>query len=230
MFDESFIESLPDNPGIAGRKIVDTFLSFIKEKVTSKEDITKHYEAFLKALALLEAFAESHGINIDHPVLTSDMDKNFTLISETFRATRTVFDRHYTSIVRREYKKAFELKFGRGLPYEFSEGDLKRIQKLIKELRELILNTKELDENYRSRLLSRMDNLQSQLTKRVSDLDRLWGLVIEVSVIVKKVRENSKPIVESIAEIADIVWRTQARAEELPSNAPLELPELKSKG
>ena len=123
-----------------------------------------------------------------------------------------------------KYKRSFERKFGKGFLYQFSDGDLKRIQTLINELREIISKTEALDEDHRSRLLKRLEKLQSELHKTVSDLDRFWGLLIEGSVVLKKIGENAKPIVDRIQEIVNIVWRVQARAEELPSNLPLELP------
>ena len=108
--------------------------------------------------------------------------------------------------------------------YRFSDGDLKRIQTLINEIREHLVNTKEISEEQKYRLLKRLEKLQSELNKSMSDLDRFWGLLVEGSIVLKKVGENAKPLVDRIQEIANIVWRVQARAEELPSNVPLELP------
>ena len=59
--------------------------------------------------------------------------------------------------------------------------------------------------------------MQSELHKRVSDLDRFWGLIGDAGVVLGKFGEDAQPFVERIREIAEIVWRTQSRAEELPS-------------
>jgi hypothetical protein len=67
----------------------------------------------------------------------------------------------------------------------------------------------------------------SELHKKVSDLDRFWGLIGDAGVVVGKLGENAKPIVDRIREIADIVWQTQSRAEELPSGT--KLPQLEHK-
>ena len=224
VFDEEFIENLSDNPGIAGIKIIDALLSFSQSLRNQDADPLDHYEEFLKALALLQAFAESHGIVLEYPELSSNRSQNINQIILFFTESRTAFDLGFTGAVMENYKKAFELKFGKAFPYEFSEGDLRRIQELINELRSLIAATSELDENYKQRILRRLEKMQSELHKKVSDLDRFWGLLVEGSIVLKKVGENAKPIVDRIKEIVDIVWRTQARAEELPSNAPLKLP------
>lgn len=55
----------------------------------------------------------------------------------------------------------------------------------------------------------------------MSDLVRFWGLVGDAGVVLAKLGDDAKPIVDRIREIADIVWQTQGRAEELPSGATL---------
>ena len=62
-----------------------------------------------------------------------------------------------------------------------------------------------------------MEKIQSELHKKVSDLDRFWGLIGDAGVVIGKFGNDAKPIVDRIKEIADIVWRTQSRSEELPS-------------
>jgi len=57
----------------------------------------------------------------------------------------------------------------------------------------------------------------------MSSLDKLWGLIGEAGVVLGKFGEDAKPFVDRIVEIAGITWRTQARAEELPSATPLPL-------
>ena len=57
----------------------------------------------------------------------------------------------------------------------------------------------------------------------MSSLDRFWGLIGEAGVALGKFGQDAKPFVDRIREIAQIIWRTQARAEELPSGTPLPL-------
>ena len=104
--------------------------------------------------------------------------------------------------------------------YEFSEGDLNRVQKLVNELRDQISSLSKLSDDHKRRLLARLEKLQSELHKRVSDLDRFWGMIGDAGVVLGKLGKDSKPIVDRIREISEIVWRTQARTEELPSNSP----------
>ncbi|NVM02945.1 MAG: hypothetical protein HWN67_11445, partial [Candidatus Helarchaeota archaeon] len=49
------------------------------------------------------------------------------------------------------------------------------------------------------------------------NLDKFWGLIGDAGVMIGKFGNDVKPIVDRIREIAEIVWRTQAIAEELPT-------------
>lgn len=113
-------------------------------------------------------------------------------------------------------KKEFATRIGKGFAYEFTESDLERTQQLLNELRELISKSDEIDEDHRSRLLTKLEGLQSELHKKVSDFDRFWGFVVESGLYLGKFGKAVKPITDRIRELADIVLRTQAKAEGLP--------------
>ena len=238
MFDESFIASLPDDPRLAGKVIYDAFQKFFysdeRKTATTGEFAAKYYDEYLKALAVLKAFSEAQGINLEYPSLSDNKQGNtptwqkkyddMAAIEKLFGEARVVFDRGFVVGTTETYKTLIEQKFGKGFFYEFSEGDLKRIQVLLNELRDLVRETKELDEDHKSRILQRLEKLQAELHKRVSDLDRFWGLIVDASIVGRKVGENAKLIVDRMHEIVDIVFRVQARVEGLPSNVPFELP------
>jgi hypothetical protein len=115
----------------------------------------------------------------------------------------------------------FKASLGSGFIYEFSQGDLEKIQNLLNELRAQISSATNFELEHQQRLIRRLERLQSELHKRVGDLDRMWGLIGDAGVVVGKLGQDAKPIVDRIREIADIVWRTQSRAEELPSGTKL---------
>lgn len=225
MFDDTYLDTLPEDPALAGKKICDDFHSWHSAMVGDKVQV-EHYEEYLSALAIIQAYAESYGIELDYPKLSGDITDNISRIEYFFNSIRSTFYQKFTEGVFERYKKLFDRKFGKVFLYQFSNGDLQRIQTLINELRQIITKTAEIEDEHRTRLLKRLEKLQSELHKSVSDLDRFWGLLIDGSIVLKKVGENAKPIVDRIQEIVNIVWRVQARAEELPSNLPLELPSV----
>ena len=121
------------------------------------------------------------------------------------------------------YKHLFMEKFNVSATYEFSQGDLDKIQELLNDLRTLISESKDLGEDHKSRLLRRLEKLQSELHKKVSDLDRFWGFFIDASIVVGQMGENAKPMVDIIQKIVKIIWPIQTRAYELPSDLPFKL-------
>ena len=106
----------------------------------------------------------------------------------------------------------------KGFFYEFTDGDLKRIQQIINELRDQIVESDLFEEDHRRRLLRRLEALQSEIHKKMSDVDRIWGLVGDAGIAIGKFGKDSKPFVDRILELSQIAWKTQARAEELPSS------------
>lgn len=114
----------------------------------------------------------------------------------------------------------FSAKLGVGFVYEFSEGDLNKVQTNINELRDLISKATIFEIKHQQRLLSRLERLQSELHKKMSDLDRFWGFVGDAGVVMGKVGTEAKPFTDRIKDIMNVVWNTQARAEELESGAP----------
>lgn len=107
----------------------------------------------------------------------------------------------------------------KGFYYEFTEGDLKRIQTILNELRSQISESDLFEEDHRRRLLRRLEALQSEMHKKMSDVDRIWGLVGDAGIAIGKFGRDAKPFVDRIRELSQIAWKTQARAEELPSSS-----------
>lgn len=120
---------------------------------------------------------------------------------------------------REQLASRFRVGIGVKFSYEFSQGDLDRIQSLLNDLRSLVSASEKFKPEHQQRILARLETLQKELHKKVSDLDRFWGLVGDAGVMLAKLGNDAKPIVDRVREIADIVWNTQGRAEELPSTA-----------
>ena len=222
MFDEHFIQALPEDPYSAGKYILDSVKSLVDQSIKSCDQ--KDYYDVLEGMGLLRAFVESFKFNISFPDLKGPTHQNLMSIKEFLNKNSASFEQEFIIGHSKNFKGFLENKFPRWFLYKFTEGDLSRIQFLINELRTIISATEGLENAHKSRLLVRLENLQSELHKSVSDLDKFWGLLIDASIVLKKIGENAKPIIDRIREIIDIVWRVQIRAEELPSNVPLELP------
>ncbi|MFI8647915.1 hypothetical protein ACIGJK_24375 [Pseudomonas iridis] len=116
-------------------------------------------------------------------------------------------------------KKSFGITLANGFAYEFTDGDLSRIQDLINELRGLLADDSGLDDGHKRRLLKRLEELQKELHKKVSDLSHFYGLMGDFGVAVGKLGKDAKPFTDRIGELLGFAWKAQARAEQLPSSA-----------
>ena len=222
MFDEHFIQGLPEDPYLAGKYILDSVKKSVDQAIKTFDQ--KDYYDVLEGMGLLRAYVESFKFNISFPELKGPANQNLMSIKDFLFKNSASFEQEFIFGHSTKFKGFLEKKFSRWFLYKFTEGDLSRIQFLINELRTIIRATEGLEDSHKSRLLVRLENLQSELHKSVSDLDKFWGLLIDASIVLKKIGENAKPIIDRVREIIDIIWRVQIRAEELPSNVPLELP------
>jgi len=199
-----------------------------------KKGQENNYENSLELYALLQIILEESELkeeDIKLPNLPEDRGQKQTVIKKFADDVATKL-RSYNLDSEDERKLSqlrshFSTQLGQVFIYEFTDGDLSRIQELINALREHVSSSDVFDESHRRRMLKRLEKLQAELHKKVSDMDHFWGLVGDAGVALGKFGKDAKPFVELIKEIRDIVWRTQARAEQLPSGteSPAQLPE-----
>jgi len=217
IFSEEYFEGLSSDPQIALHQICHFYHS--KRNGTNNGDLNFHLEFF----AVAEAFISGYDLDINLPNISSGVTKDkIDRIGQFAISTITSLNDYVRenkeSGELNKFRKQFATKFGNPFFYEFTDGDISRIQVLLNELREIISSSTEFDEKHKRRLLKRLESLQSELHKKMSDLDHFWGLVGDAGVVLGKLGKDAKPLVDRIKEITKITWRTQSRAEELPSD------------
>jgi hypothetical protein len=188
------------------------------------------YSVLLEAYALIIEIVESQLLRINPPgfEIVGDREADCKRINNYLGSLDKYCVTESSKLKVESLRSHFKTSLGSGFSYEFSQGDLERVQLLINQIRELISQTNGLEKDHQRRLLSRLEKLQSEMHKKVSDLDRFWGLIGDAGVVLGKLGKDAKPIVDRIKEVADIVWQTQSRAEELPSGTSIPMLENKS--
>lgn len=196
----------------------------------SDEWSQQDYDTLSEAYAFFESLNESDLIpfTLSMPVLNGGLQADCMKILQFLNGIEEYCTAETAKLRIESLKAHYKTSLKTGFCYEFSQGDLERVQTLVNSLRDLIAVSKTFEKDHQRRLLARLEKLQSELHKRVSDLDRFWGLIGDAGVVLGKFGEDAKPMVDRIKEIADIVWQTQSRAEELPSGTPIPLLENKS--
>ncbi|NQT00969.1 MAG: hypothetical protein HQ580_03005 [Planctomycetes bacterium] len=218
-FDDEFLESLPEDIPSAITAICERYLKVIYLPLSDEEKHTIIKEAF----GLLAAYNEAYKLDLRIPRGEGELEKDNLSANQLFEDLRNHFSQ---TIIQNEfdrYKNMYAAKLGKVFHYEISEGDLDLIQNLITKLRKLISTTDELGEDHRHRLIKKLEKVQSELHKRVSDLDRFWGFCIDLSIVVGSMGKNAEPAADLVKKIVAIIWPTQTRAYELPSSLPFKL-------
>ncbi len=214
-FTEEFVKKISDDPVIG---IIDTIRSATDALSSETGYSDEDYDLLLECLSLVLTISEQYEVTLPSqaPKLQGrgeDSQQIVRFLTQVRDALKTRKENRRLADLRRKHAMLLG-----GFVYEFSQGDLERIQILIIELKDQIINNKFIEEEHKRRLLRRLEALQSNLHKKMSELDRFWGLVGDAGVVVGKCGADVKPIVDRIREITGIVWRTQARAEELSSD------------
>ncbi|MEZ0150509.1 MAG: hypothetical protein AB9Q19_14525 [Candidatus Reddybacter sp.] len=222
MFDEEYLDSLPDEPVLAIGDVVNKAIDHWAQLDSNQEH--QEFEFFLEAFAITKALLDNiPEISIEQPKMEGTPQDVVTVLNEYFNSLKSAVAEQHVLIKSAQFTAKYQAKYGNSFSYEFSDGDLEKIQELINKLRGSISASDIFEQDHKARLLARLEKIQSELHKKMADLDRLWGLVGDAGVAIGKFGKDAKPIVDRIREISDIVWRTQSRAEELPSDTPMEL-------
>ncbi len=219
MFNESFIQSIPEERNSGAMWIIDSFFEFI-ESLNQDERVNEH-DMYIEYYHLLEGFLSSKDYNIKHVDFGSSFLKNIDNVVEVFVEENDFFTNKITKEKVNNSKERYSRIFGNSFVYEFAQEDIDRIQILINELREIVSKSDFFEEKHQARLLRRLEKLQSELHKKVSDVDRFWGLFGDAGIALGKFGKDAKPFFDRIREMTQIVLNTQAKAEGLPSGTSI---------
>ncbi|WP_052671210.1 hypothetical protein [Draconibacterium sediminis] len=222
IFNEDFFNDLPVNKYEAGQKICKEIIehyNFQDQPVERYND----YSSYIDAYAALDAFLQHHDLNYVMPKIESDRHKTIESLHRFCQEINIDFDKKISTSEFENARNKYNGIFENGFIYKFTDGDLSRIQELINELRDSISSSQLFDANHKERLLNKLEGLQKELHKKMSSIDKFWGLVGDAGIVLGKFGQDAKPLVDRISEIAQIIWRTQANAEELPSGTSLPL-------
>lgn len=219
---DDFIKDIPEDYILGVNYIIDSYYDYL-DIISNNSELTQrdyHNEA-LEYYFLLEAYLQSKGQSFEPLDLDNDLVSNISLIADFISKLRVSFQKALTENTISEAKDRFNRLLGNSFCYEFTSGDLKRLQELINDLRSNIVESIFFTEEHKQRLLKRLEKLQAELHKKVSNLDKFWGLIGDAGVAIGKFGNDAKPFFDRIKEMTEIVWRTQSKAEELPSGTKI---------
>lgn len=225
MFDEKFVKELPRDILKAQQIICEYFPKFLNETTDENK-----LPFCLQAMAFAQVYVEIHSLEgLRVPSFDHKASDN-TKIARVFNFFRDWKSRIDEKLKQKQQADTYETAkdyyasmFGKGFFYEFSDDDFKKVQTLLNNLRDLLTKSKDFEEDHRTRLLKKLEVLQSELHKKMSNFDKFWGFFIDSGIALTKFWENAKPFRDDVKEIVEIVSRTQAKSENVQKLFPLNL-------
>lgn len=119
------------------------------------------------------------------------------------------------------YKRIFTKK-----TYTFTDAEHETIQTKINNLRDKILKSTSIDEQHKTRVLKKLEELQASLHKKMSTLDSILGGMVSIGHTLGLTAIEAKPFIDEVKDMMEIVLRTKCRDEQLPENNQLGSSEL----
>jgi hypothetical protein len=220
MIDKGVLDRIPRDKILGPDYIIRHYNKF--DSQTTGSEMYAAYHDYLSYYLWAKTFIKLFNIEIGIPELGKETENNVQSIRSFFSGWKNHIDHEIVKgIVERESELYEKIMNGNALVYEFSQGDYDQIQGLLNQLRSLISSSELFENDHKMRLLNKLENLQREIHKTMSTLDSFWSLVGDAGIALGKFGEDAKPFVDRIADIMKIVWSTQARAAELPSNTPI---------
>lgn len=221
-FSDVYVDALRNSPLDGAIDVCSRALSHTEcDPMRGPEDVYSDASVLVEALALVKEMERAGLIGFDAvaPDIRGEANSDYRTIREFLHRVLTDLSEQQAQHKFQLLSQRFSIQLGGTFAYEFSKGDQNRIQELLNELRDFVSSSDQFESEHKQRLLRRLEALQAEVHKKVSDLDRFWGMVGDAGVAVGKFGTDAKPFVDRIRELTGIIWRTQARAEELPSDA-----------
>ncbi len=221
VFDDEFVSQLPDDDVDACLQIAARFREFeasSRKKNMSPSDL---YNRYLEIHGFLLSYIDARSPKVSLKAPSFQINRDVPAVRE---AIKTIERSAKQDAEKRDQQRTFEVArdhYPSLLPgtfaYEFLESDYNRIQELVGELRTLTTESIQIDPQHKRRMLKRIEKLQQELNKKMSNLDLFWGFLGEAGVALGKFGEDVKPLTDRICEILSIAARTEARANGLPA-------------
>jgi hypothetical protein len=224
IIDDSFINSLPSNKLLAESEIINAFMNLMNNSSIAQNK-QQYYEDFIEIFGFYQVFAEQNQLEVAFPKLTLDKKINIGLIIRFFETRNKEIERDVLEFnqerILYEKKSQFRTILEDVTIFDLTDRELRIINRLIDELLDIISETKEINGYHSNKLVKRLNSLINILNTKIRSFDQFWALIGDGAILLGKFKGKAKPVVEKIKEIINVVWKIQARCEDLTSDVPM---------
>ena len=218
------MENMPSDLDQAIKFVTDDYDDFFENgsDPTMSFDIILQY--FLIIYALLEE-TPNINLNSEYPKVSmlsfgANITAELNAMMQAINTIKVINNKITTTKNAHKMLNETKAKLGKSFAYHFDEKEVEDIQRLINDLRTQITTQKFFDEKHQQRILIRLEALQREIHKKMSDLDRFWGLIGDAGVALGKFGNDAQPFAKIIKDLTGVVWKAQARMEQIePTNS-----------
>jgi len=217
IFNQDFIDGLPDDAVLACAAICEAVLSFHRHRLdeAGNASLIEDQNIYLEAVAMFQVYTETHPLDVFYqlPKLGTNTEENSKTIIQFFGGLNAELNKLVVNKKLSAYRQNFSTKLGQTVTYQFSAEEREHVIKLIHELRVLIDDWEKLEGYHRTRLLARLGKIHGSLDRKLTDIDVVWGLLGEAYLVKAKYGSAGQLIADRINQIISTGWRAQARSE-----------------
>ena len=210
IWNDKFLSSLSENPVMRVYELCKRF-RFQSGRISASDKL-QHHDAYVDAYAALSVAADAADMDVEKPDLKIDPLKEIVRITEYCNSLYGIVNIETAYISIAEAAQNYEDRFGGLSMYEFTEGEVNRIQELINELHDEICASDKFEKEHKERLLKRLVSLEREAHKKISTLEQFGGLMGDANVVLPKLGKDAKPFTDLILKLAAIAWSAEARA------------------
>lgn len=213
-FNSEFIRSLPSDKFGALWLITRRFIEGATGGTTPNSD--KH-KAMLRAVGFLREWLDANGLTGQSQRYDPNSpDQILTEFSSAASLAEQLNRKREIEEIMEQGRAAFRREASGAT--SLTDSDLERAQHLINDLRDL-LTSSALPSSHKQRLLARLEELQREMHKTMSNFDRFWGFVADLGASLRLLGDDAEPIVKRVTELGDVYAKAQAAHLGLPPPA-----------
>lgn len=212
IFTPEFLADLPDDRLDAAMAVGERYFKWASEH---KHVQSTHYFEIIDAYAAAEVLATKFGWD---KILRVDVSNDpGTVINQINGRFSELLSWAQSASIQRgainqyeESKARYDADIKSPFEFRFDPTQLEDLQRLVNEIRKELTELQNIPEQWRRRMLRKLEGLQRELHERMSNMDKFWGFVGEAIPVLYAIGVAGRPLVNRIREFAEIGLRIHA--------------------
>jgi len=209
---KEFFETLSSDPYVGMIEIFDWYDERLSALVQYQDDAKDFIDIKAACLATMNEWLSAHDVEIEE--LKIDPGR----IHDSYDDLREIANNYRPGVQYKKQSSTMSELIGRKKKTnQFLELALEEKESIRKhtDFIQGVIDKSKIADRKKNALRRRLNQLRAEVEKTGTNLDVIMGGMLEVSVYAGEIAKNSKPVIESVKEIVDIVSQAKARQEQI---------------